>query len=302
MRYRYLLVFLSVLALLSLAPTPHFGQSSATITIDGYVLALESKEPIGGDVTLLEGGEHKIRKNFRTDSTGYFRIVTTAGGDKVLSAKAHGYSSQIREIDSPTSNTFTFELQASDVVDGVVEDQSGPVKGATVRALYPEEFQPLRFGHEVGEVITDDMGRFSLPSVRVGADLVLEVVKNGYQSGYSSKIAVKRGATPVVRVRLQRGFQLSGIVVDETGQPLPDARVSVQSDSSAILSDVRRASLIRARKTATTDARGRFAIDGLPGGGAILVVRCSGYRPAEFNTLVTVGETRNELSLALTRN
>jgi hypothetical protein len=68
--------------------------------------------------------------------------------------------------------------------------------------------------------------------------------------------------------------ELSGIVHDDRGRPMPSARLSLWGTENET----------------TTDARGRFRLSGLPGGTQTAEVRAIGYQPAEQTVHLWAGE------------
>ena len=71
--------------------------------------------------------------------------------------------------------------------------------------------------------------------------------------------------------------QLTGIIRDERGQPMANARLSLWGTD----------------REATTDARGRFQLGSLPGGTQTVEVRAIGYLPAERVVLLSANEPAN---------
>ena len=92
-------------------------------------------------------------------------------------------------------------------------------------------------------------------------------------------LALALQVIPLPAAQAQQDGVIAGIVLGSGGQPLPDARVSVQGSGLG----------------ATTDANGRFRITGVPGAEATLNVRRIGYR---MDTRpVRVGETNIRIPL-----
>ena len=92
---------------------------------------------------------------------------------------------------------------------------SDPIRNARVSVKADRDFPT---------VLTDSEGRFEcldLPN----ADMTLTASKPGFAR---ASIDITRDAAHAIVVRLQRGAAISGLVVDETGEPIPGASVMVE--------------------------------------------------------------------------
>lgn len=166
-------------------------------------------------------------------------------------------------------------------VDGVVVLPSGqPCAGATVvvhRALsaWPE-WQRERL--ETAFTGADGSFRFDVDR---NADVLLEFTHPDW-AGNLDEVPPQREH---VVLAVQPGFGLEGVVTNDVGSPLPNARVAVES----VLADQRRA------VATTTSADGRFEFANLPAGPVRLVARHPQWQPAVLPAVVVGAQSRVDL-------
>src|SRR5712671_4252443 len=137
----------------------------------------------------------------------------------------------------PTSGTGTLRGR---VVAAATGD---PVRNARVSVKSGRDFAP---------VLTDGEGRFECPDLP-NAEMMLTVSKPGFAR---TSIDIKHDTADTLIVRLQRGAAISGLVVDETGEPIPRASVMVErvEDGSHV---------VKAAIVGMTDEAGRYRIGSL---------------------------------------
>jgi protocatechuate 3,4-dioxygenase beta subunit len=129
-----------------------------------------------------------------------------------------------------------------------------PIEGATV------EIQPVAFptagtipGRESGLVATSDAGGyFEARNVPEGS-ITISAVADGYAIDRKLNVQVERSARNDFVFELQRGLSIAGIVVDATGKPVAQARLTARALSSKK----------PMQREVASDERGRFDIDGL---------------------------------------
>ena len=225
-------------------------------------------------------------------------------------------------------------LQRGGVIAGRVVDATGePISGVRVMALRPRPTppRPLPNGVAIPRLLpsgpsaqTDDLGEFRLFSLAPG-DYYVQVMpafSGPYSSGASSgapvnvptfypgtiddaaaqAIAVSSGQTVrdvIVQMRTASAFRISGIVVDDSGQPF--ANVMIQLRPAGAIAGLPSSPPAQGR----TDAQGRFTLAGVTNGAYTLVaapprVLTSGQASGGFSGITTSGagsfvstETRN---------
>lgn len=236
---------------------------------EGRVFDDEGKPIAGAEIAVLGGGAGgttlvPLRNRYRSDASGSFRFDAPEGA--VLEARREGFATGRAQVDYAVrvSRRLTIELKATSAsaaplaIDGVVEDSRGsPAEGATVSAL-----PKAKVGSAPASARTDAQGRFRLTDVEAGF-WILVASRTGAAPAFAE---VKAGATGI-RLRLQAGGHLKGRVRDRrTGAPVTLFTVLVDA------SELRSASVV--------DPAGRYEIDGLAVGPAVVSVVAPGYAPS----------------------
>lgn len=161
----------------------------------------------------------------------------------------------------------------------VAADTGTPVKRATVnimrRAMSPQIVQggPARgrgmvqmgvVGSEAGgqfpPQITDDAGRFEFGDLPAGLYGIMVAPRSGFVRPNSQQVEVDDGKTATIAIKLQRTGVITGRLLDESGEPLPRARVQ------AMRRDRYSGTVMFSGNSNGTDDLGQFRIFDLPPG------------------------------------
>jgi protocatechuate 3,4-dioxygenase beta subunit len=209
-------------------------------TVSGVVL--RDGQPVPG-AQVWSDDLHSAR--LVTDERGAFTLSGFRPGDIALRA-THAQAQGLAMVAVPLDRDVTgaeIELQPRGVLAGVVRDAQGrPVEGASV-------------GWSVGcdgrSVLTDASGHYLLDDLGEGP-VSLTASAEGFVVATGNAM-IEEGQTAELDFTLQPGMEIAGTVVDETGQPLSGASLTVLSGRSLAFD----------RDTAT-DEGGAFAMDGLP--------------------------------------
>jgi hypothetical protein len=182
----------------------------------------------------------------------------------VLAAVLLATLAQVPQRDAVSANSPTGFISGR-VTDA---DTAAPLRNARI-GLVPEQ------GEEPDPVLTDAEGRFKISGLPPGR-YTLVASKPGYVSlRYGARGALDRPSpidvpqdTAPIDVRLPRGAALSGRLVDDLGEPIPDVRVTagvvVRTSAGMRLTAVR---------SADTDDLGEYRIAGLPAGTYVVSAR-----------------------------
>ena len=193
-------------------------------------------------------------------------------------------------------------------ISGVVIDAitQKPIAGAIVR-LGAVFTGPINFASQPPRIpgqLTDDQGRFIFTDVPANTGYEIAATKIGYFDGVygiaSTAATGGRGGTTARRVSLSEGqwFKdarielgkpgaISGVVTDETNEPLVGVRVRLYSEF--FMGGVRR---IAITAIATTDDRGRYRFASLrPGRFVVAVSSVQDAVPASLSTFDLAGTT-----------
>ncbi|MDQ1257838.1 MAG: Carboxypeptidase regulatory-like protein, partial [Candidatus Hydrogenedentes bacterium] len=209
-----------------------------------------------------------------TDSDGRYRIVGLKEGPHVV------------QVSHPSSTP----VQREDVNAGVdnadfVLDSPASIEGRVLNAQDRSAIQDFEIGYYVGKKpkfglgrraqtvhIHDVMGRFQLPNVPAG-DVTLVVQAPGFAPAEHETPVSSGQLLSGVEVLLGAGLTVEGTVLDNEGKPIGDARVYVKEDADSGPGRVRSAA-------AVSGPDGRFTLDALPQGDAVLEVMHDRYAPA----------------------
>ena len=228
-----------------------------------------------------------------TNEAGAYRVSGLREGDYWVSAEAPEYSrASVRNIPAGTENVNFSLLQKGGVAGQVVRADSGePIQEFEVAHLnrVDEDFSSLRGSFEA---VRDDNGMFELPGMEAGA-LTLFVKARGYVMGRAiiEELGGGESITGLV-VRLETAVPISGIVVNEAGQPIPSAKIFTQH----VRLDLVRTGQEKAE--AITDMDGRFEVDTLVPDLQWVIVYHAEYA-AGLASVPTTGRARDNLRIVL---
>lgn len=152
-------------------------------------------------------------------------------------------------------------------VTGVVRRPDGG--GAAGATVYLAVYRPGTQKYDRQALPVDDAGRFSLGGLRPG-DYVIEAIKQGYGSSAPLRFSLQGAAIDEIVLSLHDPLTVSGIVVDENGDPVGGAEVA----------QVWLASKQRYAKQKTS-SDGRFEFSGLGPGPHMIRARKEGFAAVE---------------------
>lgn len=143
--------------------------------------------------------------------------------------------------------THVFVLKRGLILKGLVLDESdNPIKDARVRV-------GRAYYSGTQETKTDDKGAFSVRNVVAGIQS-FGVLADNFKPVITN-LTVKPGMEAII-FRLGAGLKLNGVVKNESGEPLPGVRISVEAEHGGISQDY--------NFTTTSDNEGRFEWNGSP--------------------------------------
>lgn len=194
-----------------------------------------------------------------TDAGGEFRLSRLEPGRYDLVATAEGYVGAIlREVETGQRGV-TIRLQEGITITGIVLDaeDKGPVPGVTVRESLTGATRD----------VTSDDGRFELHGIdpdaleKNGRHIFLSTEHDEYQRSFQRYPFSADQGEPVT-ITLLRKKGLEGFVMDDRGQPVKNARVSVEVPGfpAALLNMSPDGSV----DATFTDAEGGFFIAAMP--------------------------------------
>lgn len=240
------------------------------------------------------------------DAQGRFVFDHLPAGRFDLRAKADGYAPltvrglTLAEAREP-QDLGAVVLSPGAVLEGTVVDAKGrPLAGTTVSAERSQATGGMivrRIGNQRreasdNETRADAEGRFALRGLAPGEAVDVTARLRGFVTATQSRVEVPREQP--LRLVLQLAAQVSGRVVDEVGDPVVGADVSVKETGGGILAMF--------GQQATTDAEGRFTAEDLAPGKRMVTAEAAGFLESEprFVELAN-GKTVDGLELVLKR-
>jgi protocatechuate 3,4-dioxygenase beta subunit len=301
---------MSRLAALALVLTTALGTSAPPRgEVRGVVSDPDGKPLAGATIRLLAEddrtgplrarGAGRLPAIATSGEDGAFRITGLQGSKFAVRVEADGFAPSLLE-EIPAGATLRVRLKKGVPLAGEVYDLDArrPLPGASVRAWDPGA---TRFGKTAAILTTaDENGRFRFENLPPGS-VRLDAWAPGKAVERLDDVVVeapREDATPKPgpSLYLRPGARLAGRVVDGTGKPVAEARVSLEL-AGGFLAALRRGGF----GFDTTDASGRFAFEGVPVGTRTAVVASKeGFAQASAGPFtVETGRDRTDLELRL---
>ncbi|MCX8173037.1 MAG: carboxypeptidase regulatory-like domain-containing protein [Thermoplasmata archaeon] len=211
-----------------------------------------------------------------TDTDGYFHVMTgLSDGDYNIAARHHFYGSAAQNVTLSSGqktevNIFFGTTSGTGGILGVVKEKDGnELSGVTV-SVY-NGTRKIKSG------TTNESGYFFLPDIPEGNYRVI-FTKTGYTTLELSAIAVvSEENTDMGTVEMEKYIpppgNITGYVVDTSGNPVPGASIIVEGTGTSVISD----------------SMGEFEVIGLKEGVYSLLISCAGYKDARETVSVTSG-------------
>lgn len=250
---------------------------------------------VGDDLLALEARQAKCR----TDAEGRFTLRGIGGEQAFAVAAAHtdfiaGLLKDVHAGDTGLRITLRPGARVRGrVIDGATEQPITDFEAATIVTMAlvwerPTRIQPIHGSSD---------GTFELRNVAPGS-CTLRVRADGYAE-QELELTVEAGASvDAGLVKLVRGAVVHGIVVDPDDQPVADATVRVARGG---IHDNPLFGVFAGARHVTTDAQGRFELDGLPGGRTTLLADAPGFAGGRRTRLdVPPGGTLRDVRIQLT--
>jgi|ADurb_Met_03_Slu_FD_contig_61_261117_length_4432_multi_4_in_0_out_0_4 uncharacterized GH25 family protein len=206
----------------------------------------------------VDAGYETPRAAFKTFSgaEGGFEIPNLPPGSYTINVQSPGYrgtqAANIRVAAADVTDVGVLRLQTGGILNGRVIDSYGaPVPDATVAVIGGASRLPgARGGASATTTTTDADGRFSFEGLKGGATK-FRVSKPGYLASDSESVDPNTLVSELV-LRLGVGGVISGVVINGSGQPLPNVKVYLKGEPKSAQTE--------------TDSRGHFVFDALPEG------------------------------------
>ncbi len=264
--------------------------------VSGHVLGPDGKPVAGASVALNEsprrlGGAFFQMPSRRlhegmTDDEGAFSFPDVAPGSFQMSASAPGHQrAELRGLEVKAGQDLSgiaIQLPAGATVEGQVTSTEGkPLADAEV--LVADAAVNGIAGFSPFQSETDDDGQYRIEGISPGPH-TLEARASGYRRAVRD---VEAAVEPRrVDFQLDRGLEISGRVVDDGGNPVADAGVSLSRAD-------------REPQDAATEADGTFRLSGVEDGDYILMAVKRGYSSGPVSKVTVAGAPVTGIELKL---
>lgn len=270
--------------------TPRAAEARDGTHVHGTVRN-DSGRSVAGVRIIPPGASGEVVPNYYSDSNGRFEFWLSPFGERPsypVSFRAEGYEPMELLLAEKELRAAEVQKDVELVRMGARAEVSGTLLNTRGEAVAGIQVQ--FYSKSLGEryhASSDRFGEFVLPEVRPGSDYELLIQPEAdYQDYIERKILVPSTGLKLDLVLdpLAAG-RLVGRLVDPEGNAIPDMRITVRSDR-----------LVRSPLQASSDASGRFVLDGVPAGrltfsadaGPKLMVRGVRLDPGEEREVVLV--------------
>ena len=249
------------------------------------------------DISVIShGAEHVARQEFiqvgqNVDHTSEeiqtqglaFEIKDLPASEYTLKFSATDMDARVIEhvrIPGPPVNV-DLNINGKPRLAGTVLDPAGrPVTHFAVRVKQIEHLGQGDYyvQEEKWVQVADDHGHFNVELVSPGVYRA-QVSADGYAWAWTTDGRVEHaGDTAEAHVQLSAGGSLRGSVIDPTGKPVPNAKVTPLSKAQDIADRV--PSFASDAGSVVTDSAGRFTVDHLVAGSETLQIKTAAFAPA----------------------
>ncbi len=216
--------------------TIEFGRDATTeITLPG-ALSIRGKvrdrngQPVPNAILAVGPNSHDVRSIGLANLDGGFVLDDVKAGHWIAAFSETHEPSAPRLLDASEDEIVLVLGDPGSIVEGTVRDHEGqPVEGAAVFAGWAIDLRMLT-GPDVPaahRTVTDRHGRFVLRGIATGKEMPFWAGARGH-APHSRKIRAIAGQRTRIDVQLERGCELSGTVLDESGTPSSHAMVEVR--------------------------------------------------------------------------
>ncbi len=229
--------------------------------IAGRVVERDGGAPLAGALVVAAGerGFAPPAAQVTAGADGAFELGGLDPGSYRLTARAEGHAPASASRVATGARDVLLALAPGGRLRGCVTDLASGAPVAPFTVLVFERRSPLLRVPQSSRSFVDASGCWALDDLLPGAAAVV-VSAPGFAPSEEVAVEVPASGEAVADARLERGGRLIGIVRDaETGAPLEGARLSVEGLLAEAASTT-----IPVLAEATTDAAGRFALEGLP--------------------------------------
>ncbi|MXX14522.1 MAG: redoxin domain-containing protein, partial [Gemmatimonadetes bacterium] len=190
-------------------------------TISGKVINQRDGQPVANMGIWAEYDDGEVHAGTRTDEDGRYRVEVTPGVYRVRIASKNAAEPVTVEAkpESKIKDIDLLLLNSRRISGRVIDKFDNPIANAVV-VISDDTSEDLRLSPQV--VTTDVDGKFEGWQV-VGPRATFEVTAKGYAQ---TALIVENAVEDQIAITLKEGITLRGRIVDESDQPLAEARVA----------------------------------------------------------------------------
>ncbi|MBF5042532.1 MULTISPECIES: carboxypeptidase regulatory-like domain-containing protein [Myxococcaceae] len=259
------------------APGADGGTEAREVALAGQVVDARG-QPVGGALVTAHSSARRFPTRYgdelgyqaSTDEQGRFALEGVREGSYDLDAQAEGLAPGRLDDVAAGRADLRLVLAEGALLTGRVRDAASGAPLPSFSVAVSQAVGPLRREGVAEQTVLDPEGRYRVAGVPSG-ELVVEVAAPGHAPA-EARVQVPEGAKGPLTAdfALEPGARLTGTVVErDSGKPLADARVSLESGQGG--------GALSVRLDARTDASGAFALEGLAPGRATLVASLAGH-------------------------
>ncbi len=265
----------------------HVSEASADAQ-GAFVLTGLGEGPFDLDARLAPSSASEENPDGATDDADDLEIVWESGGTE----GPDSYRAFAPAVGPGTSGLVLRLVAPLELAGSVVDDTGAPVTEFEITARPANG--PRWGGDSVHRRFEAEDGAFSLAGVYAG-DWIVAANADGYSPDVDGELNVHVPSPARVAFVLRRAVAVSGLVVDPSGAPVPNADVVASSGSRD-----RFDSGSSAREETKTDDTGRFELEGCAPDGLSLVANHENWASSEpFPLEAAPGSARDDVVLTL---
>lgn len=204
-----------------------FSLSGTLVDEDGAPVAEASLELVSTEGESLQG----TQSNTVTGEDGSFVLDAPEAGTWMLSTEDERFLPEKKQVQVPSEN-LRWVLRRGARIDGSVTDGDGtPMREVSITVWKPGEEREWTYSRSG---MTDEQGRFSVSGMEAGSYRVeASLTEEGVERAASQPVTLRDSGRAEVALRFETGWSLSGLVVDEAGQPVAEANINVYQPPEA---------------------------------------------------------------------
>ncbi|MEM7164887.1 MAG: carboxypeptidase-like regulatory domain-containing protein [Planctomycetota bacterium] len=272
--------------------------------VSGMITDSLTGAPIKGATVVVRDGAATEKTGVSDSNGGYLvrGIAIPKKGEAQISVEAELYArvagEKVPVQEGLVTEGIDFSLDLNGSVAGFVQDSDGnPVSGVriTAKRQFDKNVPVIVAAGEIA--VSGPNGEFRVEGVFPGEGEYLEGKHRDFLEGASKSFTLAPGEhLEGMLVIMERGGAISGVVVDEAGTPVPNARVAVKGQYR-FNDDVESMD-----KKTMTDAAGSFALTNLEAGNhTILAVAPDFLRTERSGISVVESRTTSNVTLKLVK-